>query len=164
MKNILRWCYLNITSRNPWLVVACGALLTLGALWVATGLTYSPRLDNLLPQDLELVQEFNQVVEKTGGTGPLVVVLEGLKPRQVRPVIDGLTGRFQRVPDVYFVDSRVPVKFLKNRQLLFAPQSDLETLDKMVGEAIEHARGSLTGFFGTSQDSYNSTELEDQDF
>jgi predicted RND superfamily exporter protein len=141
--------------------VACGALVTLGALWVASGLTYSPRLDNLLPQDLELVQEFNQVVDKTGGTGPLVVVLEGLEPKQVREVIDGLTGRFQRVPDVYFVDSRIPVKFLKNRQLLFAPQSDLETLDKMVGDAIEHARGSLTGFFGASQDSYNSTELED---
>jgi predicted RND superfamily exporter protein len=141
--------------------VVCGALVTLGALWVASGLTYSPRLDNLLPQDLELVQEFNQVVDKTGGTGPLVVVLEGLKPKQVPEVIDGLTGRFQRVPDVYFVDSRIPVKFLKNRQLLFAPQSDLETLDIMVGDAIEHARGSLTGFFGASQDSYSSTELED---
>ncbi|MDH3256559.1 MAG: MMPL family transporter [Nitrospinota bacterium] len=139
----------------------CAALVTLGALWVASGLTYSPRLDNLLPQDLELVQEFNQVVEKTGGSGPLVVVLEGLKPQQAPEVIDSLTGRFQRVPDVYFVDSRIPVEFLNNRQLLFAPQSDLEELDKVVGDAIEHARSSLTGFFGTSQDSYSSTELQD---
>ena len=97
MKNILKWCYLNITSKNPWLLVGCAALLTLGALWIASGLTYSPRLDNLLPQDLELVQEFNQVVKKTGGTGPLVVVLEGLKPREAPQVIDALTGRFQRV-------------------------------------------------------------------
>ena len=161
MKNLLKWCYLNITSRNPWLLVACGALVTLGALWVASGLTYSPRLDNLLPQDLELVQEFNQVVDKTGGTGPLVVVLEGLEPKQVPEVIDGLTGRFQRVPDVYFVDSRIPVEFLNNRQLLFAPKSDLKELDKVVGDAIEHARSSLTGFFGASQDSYDSTELQD---
>jgi len=161
MKSILKWCYHNITSRNPWLLVVCAALVTLGALWVASGLTYSPRLDNLLPQDLELVQEFNQVVEKTGGSGPLVVVLEGLKPQQAPEVIDSLTGRFQRVPDVYFVDSRIPVEFLNNRQLLFAPQSDLEELDKVVGDAIEHARSSLTGFFGTSQDSYSSTELQD---
>ena len=161
MKNILKWCYLNITSRNPWLLVVCGALVTLGALWIASGLTYNPRLDNLLPQDMELVREFNQVVEKTGGTGPLVVVLEGLKPKEAPEVIDGLTGRFQRVSDVYFVDSRLPVKFLNNRQLLFATQSDLEELDKVVEGAIEHARSSLTGFFGTSQDSYNPSKLQD---
>ncbi len=161
MKNILKWCYLNITARNPWLLVVCGALVTLGALWIASGLTYSPRLDNLLPQDLELVQEFNQVVEKTGGTGPLVVVLEGLKPKEAPEIIDGLTERFQQVPDVYFVDSRLPVKFLNNRQLLFATQSDLEELDKVVEGAIEHARSSLTGFFGTSQDSYNPSKLQD---
>ncbi len=161
MKNILKWCYLNITARNPWLLVVCGALVTLGALWIASGLTYNPRLDNLLPQDMELVREFNQVVEKTGGTGPLVVVLEGLKPKEAPEVIDGLTERFQQVPDVYFVDSRLPVKFLNNRQLLFATQSDLEELDKVVEGAIEHARSSLTGFFGTSQDSYNPSKLQD---
>jgi len=161
MKNILKWCYLNITSRNPWLLVVCGALVTLGALWIASGLTYNPRLDNLLPQDLELVREFNQVIEKTGNTGPLVVVLEGLKPKDAPEVIDGLTERFQQVPDVYFVDSRLPVKFLNNRQLLFATQSDLEELDKVVEGAIEHARSSLTGFFGTSQDSYNPSKLQD---
>jgi uncharacterized protein len=161
MKNLLKWCYLNITARNPWLLVVCGALLTVGALWVASGLTYSPRLDNLLPQDLELVREFNQVVKKTGGTGPLVVVLEGLKPKEAPEVIDSLTGRFQRVPDVYFVDSRLPVKFLNNRQLLFATQSDLKELDKVIEGAIEHARSSLTGFFGSSQDSYNPAKLQD---
>ena len=160
-ENLLKWCYLNITARNPWLLVACAALVTLGALWVASGLTYSPRLDNLLPQDLKLVQEFNQVIKKTGSTGPLVVVLEGLQPNQAREVIDSLTGRFQRVPDVYFVDSRLPVQFLKNRQLLFAPQSDLEELDKVVENAIDQARSSLTGFFGTSQDSHDSTKLQD---
>ncbi|MEE8205973.1 MAG: MMPL family transporter [Nitrospinaceae bacterium] len=161
MTNILKWCYLNITSKNPWLLVVCGALVTLGALWIASGLTYNPRLDNLLPQDLELVREFNQVIKKTGNTGPLVVVLEGLKPKDAPEVIDGLTERFQQVPDVYFVDSRLPVKFLNNRQLLFATQSDLEELDKVVEGAIEHARSSLTGFFGTSQDSYNPSKLQD---
>jgi predicted RND superfamily exporter protein len=161
MKNILKWCYLNITSKNPWLLLVCGALVTLGAIWMASGLTYSPRLDNLLPQDLELVQEFNQVVKKTGNTGPLVVVLDGLKPKEAPEVIDGLTERFKQAPDVYFVDSRLPVKFLNNRQLLFATHSDLEELDKVIEGAIENARSSLTGMFGAPQDSYNPSKLQD---
>lgn len=143
------------------MILMFGAMLTLGAFWMASGLTYSPRLDNLLPQDLELVQEFNQVIKKTGNTGPLVVVLEGLKSEDAPKVIDGLTERFRQVPKVYFVDSRLPVKFLNNRQLLFATPSDLEELEKVVEGAIEHARSSLTGFFGASQDSYNPSKLQD---
>ncbi|MDH5761860.1 MAG: MMPL family transporter [Nitrospinota bacterium] len=161
MKPLLKWCYQNITSKEPRLLIIGAALLTLGAFWVASGLTYSPRLDNLLPQDLPLIQEFNQVVEKTGGTGPLVVVLEGLHPKDAPKVIDGLTEEFKRVPNVYFVDSRLPVEFLKNRQLLFATQSDLKSLDKVVEQAIEQARNALTGFFGASQDSSNASKLDD---
>jgi predicted RND superfamily exporter protein len=161
MKNILKWLYLNITSKNPWLLLVCGAMLTLGALWIASGLTYSPRLDNLLPQDLELVQDFNKVIKKTGNTGPLVVVLDGLTSKEAPEVIDGLTERFRQVPKVHFVDSRLPVKFLNNRQLLFATPSDLEELERLVEGAIDHARGSLTGFFGASQESYNPSKLKD---
>ena len=161
MKNILKWLYLNITSKNPWLLLVCGAMLTLGALWMASGLTYSPRLDNLLPQDLELVQDFNKVIKKTGNTGPLVVVLDGLTSKEAPEVIDGLTERFRQVPKVHFVDSRLPVKFLNNRQLLFATPSDLEELERLVEGAIDHARGSLTGFFGASQESYNPSKLKD---
>jgi len=161
MKKILNWCYCHITSRKPRLLVVCAALLTLGAMWVASGLTYSPRLDNLLPEDMPLVKEFNRVIDKTGNTGPLVVVLEGLSQKQAPEVIDDLSERFRNVTDVYFVDSRLPVKFLRNRQLLFATQSDLKKLEKVVEGAIEHARSSLTGFFGAAQDTYNPSQLQD---
>ena len=161
MKKILNWCYCHITARKPRLLVVCAALLTLGALWVASGLTYSPRLDNLLPEDMPLVKEFNRVIDKTGNTGPLVVVLEGLPQKKAPEVIDDLSERFRNVTDVYFVDSRLPVKFLRNRQLLFATQSDLKKLEKVVEGAIEHARSSLTGFFGTAQDTYNPSQLQD---
>ncbi|TDJ53796.1 MAG: hypothetical protein E2O43_00730 [Nitrospina sp.] len=161
MKKILNWCYRHITSKKPGLLLVCAALLTLVSLWVASGLTYNPRLDNLLPLDLPLVKEFNRVIDKTGNTGPLVVVLEGLQRKEVPEVIDDLTERFRQVNDVYFVDSRLPVKFLKNRQLLFATQSDLKELEKVVAGAIEHARSSLTGFFGAVQDTYNPSQLQD---
>ena len=161
MKNILNWCYRNITARNPWALLIFSALLTLAALWVASGLRYNPRLDNLLPQELELVKDFNKVIEKTGNTGPLVVVLEGLDQKNSSEVIDSLSERFRNVPDVYFVDSRLPVEFLKNRQLLFATTQDLDKLDHLVEGAIESAQSSLTDMFGTSTGPDPSAQLED---
>ena len=90
-----------------------------------------------------------------------MVVLEGLTSKEAPEVIDGLTERFRQVPKVHFVDSRLPVKFLNNRQLLFATPSELEELERLVEGAIDHARGSLTGFFGASQESYNPSKLQD---
>lgn len=161
MKNTLNWCYRNITARKPWFLLTFSALLTLGALWVASGLVYNPRLDNLLPQDLDLVQDFNKVIEKTGNTGPLVIVLEGLKRDEAGKVIDPLSERFRKVPDVYFVDSQLPVDFLQNRALLFAPTRDLEKLDHLVEGAIESSQTSLTDMFGISSEPDPSAQLEE---
>ncbi|NIR56990.1 MAG: MMPL family transporter [Nitrospinaceae bacterium] len=161
LKNILRWLYKNITSKQPWLLLIVSALLTLAAVWIASGITFSPRLDNLLPQDLELVQEFNRVLSKTGNTGPLVVVLEGLRSGEASTVIDRLAKRFQSIKQVYYVDSQIPVRYLKNRQLLFANHSDLKELRKLVEGAIEHSRNQMSNIFGTSTDVYNPSELQD---
>ena len=75
-------------------------------------------MDNLLPQDLPLIKEFNEVVAKTGGSGPLVVVLEQLNPFQAPEVISKLARALEKVPGTHFVDSKIPEEFLNYRQLL----------------------------------------------
>ena len=76
MKNILRWCFKNITQKYPGRILIIALLLSGFSIYVSTGLSYDSRMDNLLPQDLPLIKEFNEVVSKTGGSGPLVVVIE----------------------------------------------------------------------------------------
>lgn len=108
-------------------------------------------MDNLLPQDLPLIKEFNEVVAKTGGSGPLVVVLEQLNPIQAPEVIDNLARALEKVPGTHFVDSQVPEEFFENRQLLLIPKAELLQLESLVAEAIDYARGQFGGFFGEDE-------------
>lgn len=124
---------------------------------MAADLKFNPKMDNLLPQDLPLIEEFNEVVKKTGGSGPLVVVLENLDPIQDSEVIDHLAGLFRKIPGTQFVDSEIPKKYLKNKQLLLIPRQDLAALEILMAEAIDYARGQFGGFL--EEEAFNPVKL-----
>ena len=151
MKTILGWCFNKVTRRYPGTLLLLAITLSGISIYWASGLTFNPRMDNLLPQDLPLIKEFNEVVAKTGGSGPLVIVLENLNPIQASEVIDKLALALEKVPGTHFVDSKIPEKFLKNRQLLLIPKADLLRLESFVEEAIDYARGQFGGFFGEDE-------------
>jgi hypothetical protein len=102
-------------------------------------------MDNLLPQDLPLIKEFNEVVSKTGGSGPLVVVLEGLAQDKAPLVISQLSQRFKKVDGTQYVDSQIPKEFLNNKQLLILSRNELTQLELLVNQGIQYARDQLTG-------------------
>ena len=151
MKTVLAWCFKKITSRYPGTLLILAILLSGVSIYWASGLTFNPRMDNLLPQDLPLIKEFNEVVDKTGGSGPLVVVLEQLNPFQAPEVIGKLARALKKVPGTHFVDSKIPEEFLNNRQLLLVPRADLLRLESLVEEAVDYARGQFGGFFGEDE-------------
>ena len=97
MKNILRWCFKNITEKYPGRILIVALFLSGFSIYISTGLSYDSRMDNLLPQNLPLIKEFNEVVSKTGGSGPLVVVLEGLGQDKAPLVISQLSQRFKKL-------------------------------------------------------------------
>ncbi|MBT7178314.1 MAG: MMPL family transporter [Nitrospina sp.] len=151
MKTVLAWCFKKITRRYPGTLLVLAILLSGVSIYWASGLTFNPRMDNLLPQDLPLIKEFNEVVDKTGGSGPLVVVLEQLNPFQAPEVIGKLARALKKVPGTHFVDSKIPEEFLNNRQLLLVPRADLLRLESLVEEAVDYARGQFGGFFGEDE-------------
>ncbi|MBT7935328.1 MAG: MMPL family transporter [Nitrospina sp.] len=151
MKTVLAWCFKKITSRYPGTLLVLAILLSGISVYWASGLSFNPRMDNLLPQDLPLIKEFNEVVDKTGGSGPLVVVLEQLNPFQAPEVIGKLARALKKVPGTHFVDSKIPEEFLNNRQLLLVPRADLLRLESLVEEAVDYARGQFGGFFGEDE-------------
>ena len=146
MKFILSWCYKNITKKFPGTVLLFALLLSAASIYFAADLKFNPKMDNLLPQDLPLIKEFNEVVLKTGGSGPLVVVLENLDPIQAPDVIKKLTRVFEEIPETQFVDSQIPKRFLNYKQLLLIPKGDLLELEYLMEEAIDYARGEFGGF------------------
>ena len=129
MKSILSWCYKNITEKFPGTLLIVALVLSGFSVYLAADLKFNPKMDNLLPQDLPLIKEFNEVVEKTGGSGPLVVVLENLDPIQASEVIKYLARILKKIPGTEFVDSQVPKNFLNNKQLLLIPRGDLLALE-----------------------------------
>ncbi|PIP72477.1 MAG: hypothetical protein COW89_06205 [Nitrospinae bacterium CG22_combo_CG10-13_8_21_14_all_47_10] len=151
MKTVLSWCFQKITRRYPGTLLILAFLLSGISVYWAGGLSFNPRMDNLLPQDLPLIKEFNEVVAKTGGSGPLVIVLEQLNPIQAPEVIGKLERALSKVPGTHFVDSQIPEEFLKNRQLLLVPKTELLQLESLVAEAIDYARGQFGGFFGEDE-------------
>ena len=159
MKSVLNWCYKNLTAKYPGTILALAIILSGVAIYTASGLKYNSKMNNLLPQDLQLVKEFNEVVAKTGGSGPLVVVLEGLGQRQAHQVIDELTTELKKVPGTHFVDSQIPREFLRQRQLLLVPRQDLLRVEALIDDAIEYAREELGGFFGDVE-IFNPVELQ----
>lgn len=159
MKSLLNWCYKNVTHKYPGTILALAVLLSAVSIYVSTGLQYNSRMDNLLPQDLPLIQEFNEVVEKTGGSGPLVVVLEGLSQHEAPQVIDELTKELEKVPGAHFVDSQMPKDFLSSRQLLLVSRQDLLEFEKLIENGIEYAREELGGFFGEVEH-FNPVKLQ----
>jgi hypothetical protein len=136
MKTVLSWCFQKITSRYPGTLLILALFLSGISVYWASGLSFNPRMDNLLPQELPLIKEFNEVVAKTGGSGPLVVVLEQLNPIQAPEVIAKLARALEKVPGTYFVDSQVPEEFLRNRQLLLVPKAELLQLESLNAAAL----------------------------
>ncbi len=158
MKSILSWCYKNITKKFPGTVLLIALVLSGFSIYLATGLKFNPKMDNLLPQDLPLIKEFNEVVSKTGGSGPLVVVLENLDPIQASEVIGVLAKVFKEIPGTQFVDSQIPKNYLKNKQLLLIPRGDLLALETFMAEAIDYARGQFGGFV-ENEEPFNPVKL-----
>lgn len=158
MKLILSWCYKNITEKFPGTLLIVALVLSGFSVYLAADLKFNPKMDNLLPQNLPLIKEFNEVVEKTGGLGPLVVVLENLDPIQAPEVINHLARMFTKIPGTEFVDSQVPKYFLNNKQLLLIPRGDLLALESLMAEAIDYARGQFGGFF-EEEEPFNPIKL-----
>jgi uncharacterized protein len=159
MKNILRWCFKNITQKYPCWILTSALLLSGFSIYVSTGLSYDSRMDNLLPQDLPLIREFNEVVSKTGGSGPLVVVLEGLAQDKAPLVISQLSQRFKKVKGTQYVDSQIPKEFLNNRQLLILSRNELTQLELLLNQGIQYARDQLTGI-SVGNELFNPKKLQ----
>ena len=161
MKSILSWCYQNITKRFPGTVLLIALILSGFSIYLAFDLKFNPKMDNLLPQDLPLIKEFNEVVSKTGGSGPLVVVLENLDPIRSSEVIDDLAKILKKIPGTQFVDAKIPKEYLNNKQLLLIPRGDLLTLESLMTEAIDYARAQFGGFpaFFEEEEPFNPIKL-----
>ncbi|MFQ5450618.1 MAG: RND family transporter [Nitrospinaceae bacterium] len=160
MKLLLKWCFKNITCEFPGTILALAILLSLLSIKISSELKYNPRMDNLLPQELDLIKEFNEVVSKTGGSGPLVLVLEGIGQKDAPRIIRKLTQELEKIPGVRYVDSQIPMNFLDHRQLYLISRQDLLALESLLRDAVEYARNLLTELFPEEGEPFNPKKFQ----
>ncbi len=94
-------------------------------------------IDLLSPDDAE-VKDLNLVLEKTGGLGFSTIAIEASdRPRAERFAVS-LAERLEKLPGVKFVQARLDVEFLEDRQLYYLSAKELEELTAEVKAAIDY--------------------------
>lgn len=126
------------TVRRPWLFVALSLLSIAPTGYLAARLQLkSSFVDLLSPEDPE-VKDLNLVLDKTGGLGFSTIAIPAAdRPLAERMAVE-LEQRLEAVPGVKFVQGRLDVDYLKDRQLYFLSTQELEELTKSVKESIDY--------------------------
>lgn len=126
------------TVRRPWLFVALTLLSVVPTGYLASRLELkSSFVDLLSPSDPE-VKDLNLVLEKTGGLGFSTIAISAAdRPLAERMAVE-LERRLEAVPGVKFVQGRLDVDYLKDRQLYFLTADELKDLTKSVKESIDY--------------------------
>lgn len=126
------------TVRRPWLFVALTLLSVVPTGYLASRLELkSSFVDLLSPSDPE-VKDLNLVLDKTGGLGFSTIAISAAdRPLAERMAVE-LERRLEAVPGVKFVQGRLDVDYLKDRQLYFLTADELKELTKSVKESIDY--------------------------
>lgn len=119
---------------NPLLALVLLAGAGAGATWSASRLQLDPDITNLLPPTYDSVRNVDELRERFGGIGYVVLMVDGGTPEARRRFADEVAPELSKLERVSFVDEATPVAFFEERALYFLDQADLETIRKGLKE------------------------------
>jgi len=108
------------------------------AAWLASKLTLKSSFIDLLSQDDPEVQDLNLVLEKTGGLGFSTIAVSAADRPRAEKLAVTLAERLEKLEGVKFVQARLDVEFLEDRQLYYLSAKELGELTADVKAAIDH--------------------------
>lgn len=125
------------TLRRPWLALAAGAVALVPAGWLASHLEFESSFTALLPESYQAVKDLKAGIERTGGSAFAVVAIGAQDRAEAERYADQLHQRLVDLPITRYVQSRLDVKFIEDRQLLYLSEARLEQLVEEVEEEID---------------------------
>jgi predicted RND superfamily exporter protein len=83
-------------------------------------------LSELLPNTFESVLGLEEIKQRFGGVGYVVVVGQGAKPEDLKRFAEDVVPVLNRLPSVRYVDYKRPVSFFEEKALYYFDTPDLE--------------------------------------
>lgn len=138
----------RIYERQYILVLILLLAITLGAIFLARGLTLDADLEALLPSDAPSVQGLHQLEEAYGYVGRLTVVFDtGEDPSALRAALGDIAESIAAWPEIERVEYRRPVEFFERFRLLYIGYDDLAEAADRIERRIRHERGQANPLF-----------------
>ncbi len=123
--------------KRPWWFLAAALLSFVPAITLASKLSLKSSFIDLLSQDDPEVQDLNLVLDKTGGLGFSTIAVEATDRKRAESVAVQLAERLERVEGVKFVQARLEVEYLEDRQLYYLSQKEIDELTEAVKGAVD---------------------------
>lgn len=117
---------------RPWVALSLAIVLVLASLGAARNIRLSADLTELLPQSFESVQGLEQLKERFGGIGYVVVVGQGAEPDALRRFADDFAPQLEKLEGVRYVDAQRSTQFFADRALYFLSLEDLEEVQRRI--------------------------------
>lgn len=113
--------------RSLWTLIGFAGVVSVAAAG-ATRVKLDPDITQLLPASYQSVRDVEALRDRFGGIGYVAVVVSGGTQETRRAFADRVTPDLERLPDVRYATSRIPVEFFRDRGLYFLELADLETM------------------------------------
>jgi len=143
-----RWAQLVVSARYGIVVLAL----------LVSALSLTPALDllrlhvrtnffALLPDDHPSVVNLNRIIDKMGGFGDLMVLVQSPDPEANRRYVQELHGAVGRLPWVNYADHGVDSEFFERNALLYVSLEDLRVIEERLRERYEYEVSRIDPMF-----------------
>lgn len=120
--------------RNPLVALALAGLLTACGVWLSGRLSLNADLTELLPRSFQSVRDLDELRERFGGMGYVVVVGTEAEPEVLRRFADDIAVKLEALEDVRFVDYQRETDFFRDRSLYYLELEDLQEVARRIRE------------------------------
>ncbi len=150
---IKRWIlhYLVIANRHQLLALIIVLITVVVSGMVAYRLQLKGSIKELLPNKSQSVMELNRLVERMGGVGSLIVVVESPHLAANKRFMDDLASRLSELPPgtIRYINYKATDirKFYQDHFLYYIDADDLEILYRRLKRRVDYEKMKLNPFF-----------------
>ncbi len=138
-KKILSYIF-NYIIKHPVLVILISSFLGLIFVLALRILPLQADYINLLPQDSEPVKNLKFLSEKLKGVGQFSIVIESESEdtEAMKKFSDELNKELIKLPELDYIQYKIPIDFIANNIFLFIETPDLEEIYNRLNEKIQY--------------------------